>query len=101
MLRATEARKPVEQLFASLNELQGQDTGSNAVLELLAVLSEEVLDDQSLLSSVDSSRRFQFTQEVRTYKVSVLHLLGHRSLTRQVIGRVCSLLVVMVVVFRV
>lgn len=65
VLRADEWRKPVDQLFASLNELQGQGTGSNAVLELLTVLPEEVIEDQSVLSSVDSGRRWQFTQEVR------------------------------------
>lgn len=74
MLRAAEARKPVEQLFASLNELQGQGIGSNAVLELLTVLPEEVLEDQSLLSSVDSSRRSQFSIEVRIYELLVLSL---------------------------
>ncbi|KAG0588025.1 hypothetical protein KC19_2G209500 [Ceratodon purpureus] len=75
VLRATEARKPVEQLFASLNELQGQGTGSNAVLELLTVLPEEVLEDQSLLSSVDSSRRSQFSNEILSHTSAVLEFL--------------------------
>ncbi|CAM6048212.1 unnamed protein product [Sphagnum compactum] len=41
VLRAVEWRKPVEQLF----ELQGQGIGSNAILELLTVLPEEVIED--------------------------------------------------------
>jgi transportin-3 len=82
VLRAAEARKPVEQLFASLNELQGQGTGSNAVLELLTVLPEEVLEDQSLLSSVDSSRRSQFSNEVRKFELLVLYFLEKNPSTR-------------------
>jgi transportin-3 len=75
VLRADEWRKPVDQLFASLNELQGQGTGSNAVLELLTVLPEEVIEDQSVLSSVDSGRRWQFTQELLSHTGAVLEFL--------------------------
>uniref|UniRef100_A0A7I4A443 Exportin-1/Importin-beta-like domain-containing protein n=1 Tax=Physcomitrium patens TaxID=3218 RepID=A0A7I4A443_PHYPA len=79
VLRATEARKPVEQLFASLNELQGQGTGSNAVLELLTVLPEEALEDQSLLSSVDPGRRTQFSREILSHTGAVLEFLLQQS----------------------
>lgn len=67
VVRADEATKTIDQLFASLHELQGQGSGSNAVLELLTVLPEEVLEDQSFLS-VDSGRTSQFPLEVRTHE---------------------------------
>ncbi|CAM6046725.1 unnamed protein product [Sphagnum compactum] len=73
VLRAVEWRKPVEQLFASLNELQGQGTGSNAVLELLTVLPEEVIEDQTV--SVDSGMRWQFSQELLSHTGAVLEFL--------------------------
>jgi transportin-3 len=73
VLRAVEWRKPVDQLFASLNELQGQGTGSNAVLELLTVLPEEVIEDQTV--SVDSGMRWQFSQELLSHTGAVLEFL--------------------------
>lgn len=85
VLRSVEARKPVEQLFASLNELQGQGTGSNAVLELLTVLPEEVLEDQSLLFGVDSVRTSQFSLEVRTPELLLRYLPENRSSTKNLI----------------
>ncbi len=77
VLRAVEWRKPVEQLFASLNELQGQGTGSNAVLELLTVLPEEVIEDQTV--SVDSGMRWQFSQEVSHYASQAERDFGNNS----------------------
>ncbi|OAY85542.1 Transportin-3 [Ananas comosus] len=47
MLRSAEHKKPVEQLFASLHELQSQENGNLAVLAMLTVLPEEVVEDQS------------------------------------------------------
>jgi transportin-3 len=67
----------VEQLFASLNELQGQGTGSNAVLELLTVLPEEVIEDQTV--SVDSGMRWQFSQEVSHYASQAERHIGKQS----------------------
>ncbi|XP_024393612.1 transportin MOS14 isoform X2 [Physcomitrium patens] len=81
VLRAAEVRKPVERLFASLNELQGQGTGSNAVLELLTVLPEEVVDDQSLLSSVEFGRRSQFSREILSHTGAVLEFLLQQSIS--------------------
>ncbi|CAM6097582.1 unnamed protein product [Calypogeia fissa] len=75
VLRAVEWSKPVEQLFASLSELQGQGTGSNAILELLRVLPEEVIEDQVVNTSVDSSRRREFTQELLSHTGAVLEFL--------------------------
>jgi hypothetical protein len=59
-----ESKKPVEQLFASLYEFQGEGVGSNAILELLTVLPEEVIEDNTLNLTVDAERRWNFTQEV-------------------------------------
>ncbi len=67
----------MDQLFASLNELQGQGTGSNAVLELLTVLPEEVIEDQTV--SVDSGMRWQFSQEVSYYASQAERDFGNNS----------------------
>uniref|UniRef100_A0A3N7FYY2 Exportin-1/Importin-beta-like domain-containing protein n=1 Tax=Populus trichocarpa TaxID=3694 RepID=A0A3N7FYY2_POPTR len=47
MLCAVEHGKPIEQLFYSLRTLQSQDDGNVAVLEMLTVLPEEVVDTQN------------------------------------------------------
>lgn len=83
VLRAVEWSKPVEQLFASLSELQWQGTGSNGILELLRVLPEEVIEDQVVNASVDSSRRREFTQEV-SLPVELAMFLNYVASTSQV-----------------
>lgn len=75
VLRAVELKKPVEQLFASLYELQGQGVGSNAILELLTVLPEEVIEDNTVNATVDSVRRWHFTQELLSHTGAVLEFL--------------------------
>eukprot|EP00249_Psilotum_nudum_P018325 c26750_g1_i1 orf=560-3634(-) len=75
VLRALELKKPIEQLFASLPELQGQGSGGNAILELLTVLPEEVIEDQSVNLAVNSARRWQFTQELLSHTGAVLDFL--------------------------
>ncbi|XP_011033717.1 PREDICTED: importin-13 isoform X3 [Populus euphratica] len=47
MLCAVEHGKSIEQLFYSLRTLQSQDDGNVAVLEMLTVLPEEVVDTQN------------------------------------------------------
>lgn len=64
VLRAVEHKKPIEQLFASLHKLQSQDNENIAVLELLTVLPEEVVEDQNVDRSIDPNSRAQFTREV-------------------------------------
>lgn len=67
VLRSEEWKKPIEQLFAGLNELQeGHGNGSSAILELLTVLPEEVIEDQKNNATVSSARRWHFSQEVFT-----------------------------------
>eukprot|EP00250_Pteridium_aquilinum_P011675 c20234_g1_i2 orf=2239-4194(-) len=75
VLRAVELKKPVEQLFASLSELQGHRVGSYAILELLTVLPEEVIEDNTVNATVDSERRWHFTQELLSQTGIVLEFL--------------------------
>lgn len=75
VLRAVELKKPVEQLFASLYKIQGEGTGTNAILELLTVLPEEVIEDQAVNATVNSERRWHFTQELLSQTGAVLDFL--------------------------
>ncbi|MCI26041.1 transportin-3-like [Trifolium medium] len=47
---------PIEQLFYSLRNLQSEDNGNIAVLEMLTVLPEEVVDNQPFVSYTYGSR---------------------------------------------
>ena len=64
VLRAVEHKMPIDQLFASLNKLQSLEDENVAVLELLTVLPEEVVEDQNVDRSIDFAIRSQFTREV-------------------------------------
>lgn len=64
VLRATEHKQPIDQLFSSLNQLQNQENGSIAVLEMLTVLPEEVIEDQHSDSDISYSRRSEYGREV-------------------------------------
>ncbi|KAL6224267.1 hypothetical protein ACLB2K_003122 [Fragaria x ananassa] len=64
LLHAVEHGKPVEQLFYSLQNLQTQVDGNVAVMEMLTVLPEEVLDSQNTDSKITSADRSQYGQEV-------------------------------------
>lgn len=94
VLRAAEYRQPIEQLFYSLQNFQTQEKGNIAVLELLTVLPEEVVEDQSTDSSINSAQRSQYTREVfpesglaypllldafcsTSYKFNEMQLLSH------------------------
>lgn len=55
---------PIEQLFYSLQNLQSQDGGNMAVLEMLTVLPEEVVDSQRIDSKMSSLHKSHYTQEV-------------------------------------
>lgn len=64
MLCAVEHGKPIEQLFYSLRTLQSQDDGNVAVLEMLTVLPEEVVDTQNTDCRVSPAHRSQYGREV-------------------------------------
>lgn len=63
VLHAVEHGKPVENLFNSLQNLQSQDNGSYAVLEMLTVLPE-IIEDEHSDSRVTPARRFEYSEEV-------------------------------------
>ncbi|XP_073005339.1 uncharacterized protein [Typha latifolia] len=75
VLRAVEHKKPIEQLFASLHQLQSQENGNLAVLEMLTVLPEEVVEDQSGDRNLDAATRCQFTRELLSHTPTVLQFL--------------------------
>ncbi|KAL9264128.1 Transportin MOS14-like protein [Drosera capensis] len=64
ILRAAEHKKPIELLFQNLQNLLSQDCHI-AVLEMLTVLPEEIIEDQSTDDSLNSAQRGQCSQEVR------------------------------------
>ncbi|XP_043724641.1 importin-13 isoform X3 [Telopea speciosissima] len=80
ILRAVEYRKPIEQLFSSLQSLQSQDNGNFAVLELLTVLPEEVVEDQNGDCNISSACRCQYGREqLLSHTPMVLEFLLHQS----------------------
>ncbi|XP_077250127.1 ARM repeat superfamily protein isoform X2 [Tasmannia lanceolata] len=79
VLRAVGHKKPIEQLFVSLHKLQSQDNGNIAVLEMLTVLPEEIIEDQNSDCNINSARRFQYSQELLSNTSTVLEFLLHQS----------------------
>ncbi|KAH7852386.1 hypothetical protein Vadar_024244 [Vaccinium darrowii] len=74
MLHAVEHSKPIEQLFYSLQNLQTQDDGNIAVLEMLTVLPE-VIEDQSTDFNISSARRGEYGRELLSRTPMVLEFL--------------------------
>ena len=64
ILRAAEHGKPIEQLFYNLQNLQIQDDGNIAVLEMLTVLPEEIIENQHADTRISAVNRSQYGQEV-------------------------------------
>ncbi|CAN0876030.1 Transportin MOS14 [Linum grandiflorum] len=79
MLTAVDDQKPIEQLFYSLQTLQNNDDGNVALLEMLTVLPEEVVDAQNSDSSVSSFRTRQCGQELLSHTPMVLEFLLEQS----------------------
>ncbi|KAL0920160.1 hypothetical protein M5K25_009277 [Dendrobium thyrsiflorum] len=75
VLRAVEHKMPIEQFFSSLNELQSQENGNAAVLEMLTVLPEEVVEANNGDGSIDAGSRCQFTRELLSHTPIVLDFL--------------------------
>ncbi|XP_020585146.1 transportin MOS14 isoform X2 [Phalaenopsis equestris] len=75
VLRAVEHKMPIEQFFSSLNKLQSQENGNTAVLEMLTVLPEEVVEDKSGDCRIDARSRCQFTRELLSHTPNVLEFL--------------------------
>ncbi|XP_058098425.1 protein transport protein SEC13 homolog B-like [Magnolia sinica] len=64
VIHAVEHKKPIKQLFFSLDRLRTQDNGNIVVLEMLTVLPEEVIKDQNTDCNISSNRRCQYGREV-------------------------------------
>ncbi|KAF9669428.1 hypothetical protein SADUNF_Sadunf14G0106600 [Salix dunnii] len=79
MLCAVEHGKPIEQLFYSLQTLQSQDDGNVAVLEMLTVLPEEVVDTQNTDCRVSPAHRSQYGLELLSHTPMVLEFLLEQS----------------------
>ncbi|WJX77760.1 hypothetical protein P8452_61037 [Trifolium repens] len=70
---------PIEQLFYSLRNLQSEDNGNIAVLEMLTVLPEEVVDNQRIDSKINSLNISHYTQELLSHTPMVLEFLLRQS----------------------
>ncbi|KAJ0113292.1 hypothetical protein Patl1_02485 [Pistacia atlantica] len=79
ILRAVEHGKPVEKLFYSLQNLQSEDDGNVAVLEMLTVLPEELIDTQASDCNISSAHRSQYGQELLSHTPMVLEFLLQQS----------------------
>ncbi|KAK1568404.1 hypothetical protein Q3G72_024037 [Acer saccharum] len=79
ILRAVEHGKPIEKLFYSLQNLQSQDNGNIAVLEMLTVLPEELIDSQASDCNISSAHRSQYGQELLAHTHMVLEFLLQQS----------------------
>lgn len=71
VLRSIEHKKPIVQLFSSLHQLQVNEDGNVALLEMLTVLPEEVVEDHNGDRNIDAASRSQFTREVSRCSFSI------------------------------
>ncbi|XP_065865601.1 transportin MOS14 isoform X2 [Euphorbia lathyris] len=79
ILRAVEHGKPIEQLFYSLQTLQNQDDDNVAILEMLTVLPEEVIDTQNTDRNISPAHRGQYGLELLSHTPTVLEFLLEQS----------------------
>ncbi|KAG0461418.1 hypothetical protein HPP92_021715 [Vanilla planifolia] len=79
VLRAVDRKLPIEQFFSSLSNLQRLENGNVAVLEMLTVLPEEVVEDQSGDRNINAANRSQFTRELLSHTPMVLDFLQLQS----------------------
>ncbi|CAI0555773.1 unnamed protein product [Linum tenue] len=82
ILSSVDDKKPIEQLFYSLQTLQNDDDGNVAVLEMLTVLPEEVADTRSTDSSISLFQRSQYGQELLSRTPMVLEFLLEQTLKK-------------------
>uniref|UniRef100_A0A5B7BA30 Putative importin-13 isoform X2 n=1 Tax=Davidia involucrata TaxID=16924 RepID=A0A5B7BA30_DAVIN len=78
ILNVGQHSKPIQQLFFSLQNLQSQDDGNIAVLEMLTVLPE-VIEDQSTDCNTSSARRCEYGRELLSHTPMVLEFLLQQS----------------------
>ncbi|KAK8489025.1 hypothetical protein V6N12_018789 [Hibiscus sabdariffa] len=75
ILRSVEHGKPIEQLFYSIQNLRTQNDGIVAVLEMLTVLPEEIVDTQTTDCKISASHRNQYGQELLSHTPMVIEFL--------------------------
>ncbi|KAM0058466.1 putative importin-beta domain, armadillo-like helical, exportin-1/Importin-beta [Helianthus debilis subsp. tardiflorus] len=78
ILHAVEYYKPIEKLFYSLQNLQGQDDGNIVVLEMLTVLPE-VVEDESASYKTKSGQKIDYGPELLSHTSAVLKFLLQQS----------------------
>nr|XP_043606998.1 transportin MOS14 isoform X2 [Erigeron canadensis] len=78
ILHAVEYYKPIEKLFYSLQNIQGQDDGNMVVLEMLTVLPE-VVEDESANYRTKSGQRVDYGPELLSHTSAVLEFLKQQS----------------------
>ncbi|XVE77480.1 hypothetical protein DITRI_Ditri13aG0066100 [Diplodiscus trichospermus] len=79
ILRSVEHGKPIEQLFYSLQNLCTQNDGIVAVLEMLTVLPEEIVDTETNDFKISASHRSQYGQELLSHTPMVIEFLLQQS----------------------
>ncbi|XP_019161491.1 PREDICTED: transportin MOS14 isoform X3 [Ipomoea nil] len=78
ILHAVEHGKPIEKLFYSLHNLQSEDDGKIAVLEMLTVLPE-VIEDQNADCRISSVQRYEYGRELLSHTSMVFEFLLQQS----------------------
>ncbi|CAH9088958.1 unnamed protein product [Cuscuta epithymum] len=78
IIRAAEHGKPIEKLFHSLYNLQSEDDGKIAALEMLTVLPE-VIEDQNADCRISSVQRFEYGLELLSHTSMVFKFLLEQS----------------------
>nr|GLL26736.1 transportin MOS14 isoform X2 [Ipomoea trifida] len=78
ILHAVEHGKPIEKLFYSLHNLQSEDDGKIAVLEMLTVLPE-VIEDQNADCRISSVQRYEYGRELLSHTSMVIEFLLQQS----------------------
>ncbi|KAG6519369.1 transportin MOS14-like [Zingiber officinale] len=75
ILRSIEQSMPIDQLFSSLHQHETQENGNLAVLEMLTVLPEEVVENRNWDCNISTEKRSQFTRELLSHTPTVLQFL--------------------------
>ncbi|KAK9052298.1 hypothetical protein SSX86_028927 [Deinandra increscens subsp. villosa] len=78
ILHAVEYYKPIEKLFYSLQNLQGQDDGNIVVLEMLTVLPE-IVEDECANYKTKSGQKVDYGPELLSHTSAVLKFLLQQS----------------------
>ncbi|CAI9111638.1 OLC1v1011901C1 [Oldenlandia corymbosa var. corymbosa] len=78
LIHAVDRGKPFEKLFYSLQNLQSQEGGDNAILEMLTVLPE-VIEDHTTHYCKSLTSRYECEQQLLSHTPVVIEFLLHQS----------------------